>query len=264
MTKYFTAALFAFTFLITIKTFATERMLLVGGGALPPAAVEKFVQLAGKDDGRILVIGWASKGPEIAVEDFKRDIAPFFNGVLDASLFAPINDLERIRFLNQVSQASGIWFVGGYIERIMVAFNQPAGDELKQALAEKLRQGVIVGGTSAGASIMANPMLLSGDSPKTVKLADGLGFAHPEDQPFIIDQHFTQRKHEERLIAAMKLANVPFGVGLDEDTAMLIIDRRFASAIGRFNVRAFRIVGIEARETSLRHGERFDLTSWKK
>lgn len=264
MKKIFTVVIFTVACLLGDSSEATERLLLVGGGKLPADAVEKFVKHANKEFGRILIVGWASRGPEIAVQDFQEDIAPFFKGTVDASYYAPTHELERFRFLNQLSLASAVWFVGGDQQRIMFAFSQAGGEQLKEALVARLKEGVIIGGTSAGTAIMSNPMIIGGDSSANVQLDEGLGLAHSVDAPFILDQHFSQRKREDRLVGAMKLAGINYGLGVDEETAVLIIDRTIATAIGLHRVRAFELANGEVKEVSLKNGERFNLDLWKK
>ena len=83
--------------------------------------------------------------------------------------------------------------------------------------------GLVVGGTSAGASILSEHMIAfgkEGSSPRagSVRLAPGLGLTNR----FIIDQHFRQRDRLGRLVAALAYNPFAIGIGLDEDTAAFI------------------------------------------
>ena len=83
--------------------------------------------------------------------------------------------------------------------------------------------GVTVGGTSAGASILSEHMIASGDEGSSmiagsVRLAPGLGLTNR----FIIDQHFRQRDRLGRLLTALAYNPFAVGIGLDEDTAAFI------------------------------------------
>jgi cyanophycinase len=83
--------------------------------------------------------------------------------------------------------------------------------------------GVTVGGTSAGASILSEHMIASGDEGSamvagSVRLAPGLGLSNR----FIIDQHFRQRDRLGRLLTALAYNPFAVGIGLDEDTAAFI------------------------------------------
>jgi cyanophycinase-like exopeptidase len=90
-----------------------------------------------------------------------------------------------------------------------------------------------------------------------------LGFAHPQQKEFIVDQHFSQRQREERLFEAMKIAELKFGLGVDEDTAAIIENRRDLLVVGPFKVRAFDNSSGKITEISMISGERFDLVSWR-
>jgi len=83
--------------------------------------------------------------------------------------------------------------------------------------------GVHVGGTSAGASILSEHMIAfgkEGGSPTaaSVRLAPGLGLTNR----FVIDQHFRQRDRLGRLLSALAYNPFAVGIGLDEDTAAFI------------------------------------------
>ncbi len=87
---------------------------------------------------------------------------------------------------------------------------------------EIYEQGGVIGGTSAGASVMSETMMVSGngdDSPRgmEVQMAPGLGFT----RGIIVDQHFAQRGRLGRLIAAVGLNPKFLGMGIDENTAVV-------------------------------------------
>ncbi len=130
------------------------------------------------------------------------------------------------------ANAAGIWFVGGDQARIGDTLN-PAGkgspglDGLRTAC----RTGAVVGGTSAGAAMMSDLMLVQGDSlPALLGEKDaekgalltqaGLGFF----EGGVIDQHFDARSRLGRLIVALEKVEDPadrIGYGVDEDTALV-------------------------------------------
>jgi cyanophycinase-like exopeptidase len=112
------------------------------------------------------------------------------------------------------------------------------------AIREAHAAGAAIGGSSAGAAIMSDPMLVGGDSlgalrfgaapaagrrpnqeSGIVEFSKGFGFF-----PFgLIDQHFDMKARQARLVAALRATGVDRGYGIDEDTA-LIVD--FASGTG--------------------------------
>ena len=90
-------------------------------------------------------------------------------------------------------------------------------------LKERHCQGCIIAGTSAGAAMMSRSMLISGkpeESPRfgNVEIGPGLDFI-PET---IIDTHFSQRGRCGRLMTAVAHYPQDIGIGIDEDTAILV------------------------------------------
>lgn len=139
-----------------------------------------------------------------------------------------------------VRQSTCVWFSGGDQMRTMKTLMKPDGSKtpVLEAVWEVFRSGGVIGGTSAGAAIMSDPMIGAGNSmgalkkgvvtnyagddfPKSdgVLLTHGLGFF-----PLgMVDQHFNARARLARLIMAMmhekKTMNLGFGV--DENTALI-------------------------------------------
>ena len=106
----------------------------------------------------------------------------------------------------------------------------PFGDAIQEAYQE----GTVVGGTSAGASILAEHMIAFGAGGSTPKqrmsqLSAGLGLL----RGVVVDQHFEQRNRYGRLLSLVAQSPSLLGVGLDEDTAAVIHDGTQLEVIGR-------------------------------
>ncbi|RYG56566.1 MAG: cyanophycinase, partial [Alphaproteobacteria bacterium] len=89
-------------------------------------------------------------------------------------------------------------------------------------------RGGLLAGTSAGASVMSETMLVGGSSSEShhigdVHMAPGLGLIRNA----IIDQHFAQRGRIGRLLGAVAHNPRLLGVGIDEDTAIQVAGSRF-------------------------------------
>lgn len=85
-----------------------------------------------------------------------------------------------------------------------------------------------MGGTSAGAAVMPDVMIVEGDSEtnpriEIVEMGPGMGFL----PGVVIDQHFSQRGRLGRLIAALAQQPAVLGFGIDENTAMVVTDSQF-------------------------------------
>src|SRR5262245_66100136 len=122
--------------------------------------------------------------------------------------------------LDRIKDASGICFTGGNQLRLTTLLG---GTPVAKLIRQRNANGVTVGGTSAGASILSEHMIAFGDEGSSVisgsvRLAPGLGLTNR----FVIDQHFRQRDRLGRLITALAYNPFAVGIGLDEDTAVFI------------------------------------------
>jgi cyanophycinase len=126
---------------------------------------------------------------------------------------------------------SGIFMTGGnQLKLSSLITGTPFGDGISEAY----QRGVAVGGTSAGASILAEHMIAFGTGGATPKqrmsqLSAGLGLI----QGVVIDQHFEQRNRYGRLLSLVAQSPSLLGLGIDEDTAAVIRDGSRLEVIGR-------------------------------
>lgn len=129
-----------------------------------------------------------------------------------------------------ISKADVIFFTGGDQLRIT---SMIGGTPVYDALSEAITKGVTVVGTSAGASVMSETMVVEGqdeESPKkcTIEMSAGLGFV----KDVIIDQHFAQRGRIGRLLAGIAQNPQILGIGIDEDTAIVVNNEGVLEIIG--------------------------------
>jgi len=181
--------------------------------------LERFVRISGGSDADIVVIPTASRlhetGPRY--EKLFRDIGAARVTVMD---FDTRRDCHEPGRLQRLEQASGVFFTGGNQLRLTTLLG---GTPVAKMIRTSNAQGVTVGGTSAGASILSEHMIAFGDEGSSVisgsvRLAPGLGLTNR----FIIDQHFRQRDRLGRLLTALAYNPFAVGIGLDEDTAAFI------------------------------------------
>jgi cyanophycinase len=181
--------------------------------------LERFVRVSGGSDADIVVIPTASRlhetGPRY--EKLFRDIGAARVTVMD---FDTRRDCHEPGRLERLEQASGVFFTGGNQLRLTTLLG---GTPVAKMIRTSNAQGVTVGGTSAGASILSEHMIAFGDEGSSVisgsvRLAPGLGLTNR----FIIDQHFRQRDRLGRLLTALAYNPFAVGIGLDEDTAAFI------------------------------------------
>lgn len=122
--------------------------------------------------------------------------------------------------VRKIHSSTGIFFTGGDQLRITSLLG---GTPTYKALYNMYEKGVIIAGTSAGASAMSDVMIVEGksdESPKksTVSMAPGLRFL----EEVVVDSHFAQRGRIGRLMFVVAQNPYILGVGIDEDTALLV------------------------------------------
>lgn len=256
-------SLFVFLFIFSTVVFSQEKLVLIGGGKRPPEAVRKMVEWAGGEKAKVLVITWASGVPAESFEGVKKDFAAYKTASFENAPIAPLDTAEREAFLAQLKTASAIFFTGGDQNRIMDVLQDA---ELYNALREKYKTGAVFGGTSAGTAVMSDPMMTGESDLKSLKTAPkdtrrGLGLL-PD---VILDQHFIIRQRQNRLFGLVLQTPEKLGIGIDEDTALLVEDNRRAEVVG-----ATQVMFVDGKTKNatfqihlLKSGEVFDLTKRK-
>src|SRR5437588_2555365 len=235
--------------------------------------LSRFAQLAGGDQARICVISTASSLCDAATDlyrnIFARVGAPNVTG-LRPETREEANDARTVEALKDVT---GIFMTGGNQLRLSSVIG---GTKLGAAILDAHGRGVVVAGTSAGASAVATHMMAFGSSGATPKhrmahVSVGLGLL----VNVVVDQHFEQRTRLGRLLAVVAQSPSLIGLGLDEDAAAVIdandalqvMRRRPVTTVDGSDVitDAFRTTGHKpmmvsnARLHSLPTGYRFDL-----
>ncbi|MGH8273446.1 MAG: cyanophycinase [Gammaproteobacteria bacterium] len=207
-----------------------------------PRILERFVELCGGKDADIVVIPTASR-----LADTADRYAEIFStmGVrrVDSMDFDTRRDAEEPNRLKRLGEATGIFLTGGNQLRIATMLG---GTPIAKLIRARNAQGVTVGGTSAGASILSEHMIAFGNeggSPTadSVHLSPGLGLTNR----FIIDQHFRQRDRMGRLLAALAYNPFPVGIGLDEDTAAFIDPDNTLEVVGSGGVTVVDASGMQ-------------------
>jgi cyanophycinase len=206
------------------KTAAHGHLVIIGGGEdrkHDKEILSRFVELAGGANAKIAVITAASQVADDMWEVYDKafgDLGVANRVHLRLANRQQANDEEHIR---DIVDADGIFMTGGDQKRLLGLIGGTALDaEMHTAL--KVR-GAVIGGTSAGASAMSGHMLAQGRAeilPEkgAVSLGAGLGFLHR----IVIDQHFSERQRLARLLSIVAQNPYLQGVGIDEDTALVV------------------------------------------
>jgi cyanophycinase len=183
------------------------------------------------DDGKIVVCTVASAEPQSLWEEYESafraiGVPHVFRLDIDAR-----EDAMSARAIRILEGATGVFFTGG--DQLKIT-SQIGDTPVYSRVQEIFEAGGVIAGTSAGASAMSETMLVTnnGDASYRIKsallMAPGLGLAHD----MLIDQHFAERGRMARLIGAVTQNPRVLGVGIDEDTAMIVEQNRQFRVLG--------------------------------
>lgn len=191
------------------------RLFLVGGRAV--SCVADFLGLAGGAEANIVVLPHASSVPAEVAQEFVETLKAL--GAVEAKIRVVMPGEEL-----KLDGVDAVFMLGGDQSRLVDLLGKDGVAELKRAF----KRGVLIGGTSAGAACVGELMISGGmtdgsTDASSLTTRDGLGLV----SGIVTDTHFAERKRFPRPPAAMDHAlNKGFGlvtgVGLDEDTAVLI------------------------------------------
>jgi cyanophycinase len=238
----------------------------------------RFVELAGGAEARIAVVPTASSLGNDIVELYDALFRKLGAAEVVAARPETREEAGDPELVAKLDDVTGIFMTGGNQLKLSAIVNGTAfGDAIRAAH----QHGVVVAGTSAGASIQSSHMVAFGTGGVTPKqrmtqLAAGLGLI----RDVVIDQHFGQRNRYGRLLMVVAQSPGLLGIGVDEDTAAIITEEDGAEilrVIGRGVVTVFDGRNIvsnahEARRTApllasgvvlhvLPEGSVFDLTA---
>jgi cyanophycinase len=221
-------------------------LLLHGGGKMDKRVRETFVELAGGPQAKIVIVPSAS-AEIMPDEELLKNWQDFSVTSLKLLHATSREQADTEEFQTALQEATGVWFNGGDQERLEALY---VGTRFEKELLKVIDRGGIVGGSSAGAAIASKVMISRGEQRQGFDLL-------PES---IVDQHFTKRNRESRLLSMLERHPNRIGFGIDEDTALLVRGRRLV-VLGSSTVDVY--MTSTTREPlykrSLRHGEVADL-----
>jgi cyanophycinase len=197
-----------------------------------PVILERFVELCGGEDARILVIPTAS-----LLDETGPQYQEFFEAMGARAVCIPIekrDDCYQQETLDTLEKATGIFITGGNQLRLSTILG---GTPVARTIRRMNADGIHMAGTSAGAAIISEHMIAGGrggPSPREsgVVLAPGLGLTNR----VIIDQHFNKRGRQGRLLAALSFNPFVCGLGIDENTAAFIAPDGVMEVVGHGTV----------------------------
>ena len=239
------------------KPAVTKRLVLFGGGSMPDEGTDIF--LNSLSDGPVVVIPWASNSQHESFDAISTALKNRKNIRVECT---PLYDMMRHghgldKFLNLITRAGGVFIGGGDQVRLAEILLIPG---VSESLIAAHNRGIVFGGKSAGVACVSNPMISGiGDAKylmnSSLELVPGLGLL----EGVLTDQHFIRRNRMQRLITALLLSTHKIGVGIDEDSVVLITNSCIAQAVGGSPAVIFiKHSNLDLQITILAQGQSFD------
>lgn len=227
---------------------AGGSLVIIGGALRTDNAVvwQKIVSLAGGKGAKIAVFPSASGNPQQAGDKLATTLKQYGAEAFVVPLSIKFRDIDYKQvaqdaaWADKVRSAGGVYFAGGDQGRITQALAAADGSKtpLLQAVWQVYEKGGVIAGSSAGAAIMSSTMFydampvlptLQQGVTDGKEIAPGLGFIGTD---VFIDQHAIIRGRFARMLPVMLKKNYKLGLGVDENTAMVVRQRRELEVIG--------------------------------
>ena len=185
-------------------------LIVVGGGGLPSSINDRFLELGGGKETRLVVIPTASSKPDSDEEMINRWKK---RGAAEVRVLHTMDrDVANSEaFVAPLKEATAVWIGGGSQSRLSEAYQ---GTAVEKELIALVARGGVVAGTSAGAAIQTKVMIAHSNPIPVIKT--GLDLLPGA----IVDQHFLARNRMNRLLYAIQEYPKLVGVGIDEATAI--------------------------------------------
>lgn len=193
--------------------------------------LSRLVEEAGGSSARIEILTTASSIPYEVGENYLNAFGKI--GCMNVGVMHIRTRQETMNeeYLERIKKCDAVMFSGGNQLRLSVT---DGGTEFLAILKKRyLEENFVIAGTSAGAMAMSSTMIYEGNATRAhlkgeVKMTTGLGFI----SSVIIDSHFEKRGRFGRLVQAVATNPSCIGIGLGEDTGMLITGGNKMEAIG--------------------------------
>lgn len=239
-----------FWLVVGLPANAGGKLLIVGGGLSPDNEAVHKVFLDAIPAGKQLAIISAASGTPVQSAGYMKDdftrygfdpdrivhirlaIRDDSSTEFDESLWS--NNGDNADEIARLADVGGVWFTGGDQARILATLKNSDGTDKRMAVRLRaiLDEDGIIGGTSAGAAMMSEDMILYGDPLQSLLMglgpdgsgALGMGKGMGFFPAGLVDQHFDERRRLGRLARAISTLSTDrrLGFGIDENTGFLV------------------------------------------
>jgi cyanophycinase len=187
----------------------------------PEGILKNFIGLIEKENPHVEVITSASSEPDEMFEDYRKAF-----GKLEVKNLGHIHHKTRKEVLDddlteRINNADAIFLTGG---GQLLLTSLYGGSKLLTQLKERyIKDKIVIAGTSAGAMSLSTPMIYAGNKEKqqitgSIKITTGLEFL----RDVCIDTHFIDRARFIRMAQVIATNPTSVGIGIEEDTAIIV------------------------------------------
>jgi cyanophycinase len=209
------------------------KLIIIGGGEdkkKDKVILKEVVRLAGGREAKIGIVTTATTLPQEVGQEYENIFKALGVKEINTINICGRKTSEIHGNVERLMEHTCLFFVGGDQLRISSIIG---GTDFHELIHNFCSEGRVIAGTSAGASMMSEIMVVEGEDQGaptkcTIKLAPGMGLI----KGVIIDQHFNQRGRISRLFAGVAQNPNIVGIGIDEDTAIVVEANEKFSVIG--------------------------------
>jgi cyanophycinase len=244
---------------------AHGALVIVGGGRVGPEILTRFFDLAGGRDAPLVVIPTAN-GAESYPADWSG-LKMFKDFGITNITVLHTNDrkvADSEAFVKPLLTARAVWFPGGRQWRLVDSYLHT---RTQREVERVLERGGVVGGSSAGASILSSYMVRGAHENNYIMMAPGYEEGFGLIKGVAIDQHMLTRNRQDDLEEVVARHPDVLGIGLDESTAIIVRGQEFEIAgASKVAIHDGRLVTSERQQRNgkkyffMAPGERYDLT----
>lgn len=194
-------------------------LVVVGGAMASEDIYQRFIELAGGPDALIVLVPTAA-GDDEYDDSYAGMEAWRSHGARNLTILHTTDPsmADTEDFVEPLETAGGVFFFGGRQFRLVDSY---AGTRTEEALRKVLDRGGVIGGTSAGASVLGSFLVRGDTETNAIIMGDhqnGFGYL----RGVAIDQHVLRRNRHFDMLELLDARPELLGIGLDEDTAIIV------------------------------------------
>ena len=238
-------------------------LVIVGGGGMTRDIAKAFIDGGGGDEGHFVMLPISMPDP-IDVKTEEATMHRMGAKNVDIIPWREQAQLEDPKVIEILKHATGVWFGGGRQWNFVDAYE---GTKIPALFWDVLKRGGVIGGSSAGATIIGDYMSRGAPAGPGLMMCEGYEQALGFLPGVVVDQHFSARNRFHDMTALMQKYPQFLGIGLDEATA-IVVKGSTAEVLGRGNAHFYDSTRVRIPEgpdyDAYPAGTKVDLLSRKK